>query len=123
MNRMQKGFFAGVFLLAGISIATAQSSSEDQQELKLPDDLEITTPDDLTLDSGEDTQEDITITTTDRYQMQEHRVGNRLDRVTVKWNNGITEVYQNERDDTIWFAEEESLGDRPNVRKWRIGSW
>ena len=55
--------------------------------------------------------------------MQEHRVGNRLDRVTVKWNNGITEVYQNERDDTIWFAEEESLGDRPNVRKWRIGSW
>ena len=50
MNRMQKGFFAGIFLLAGVSIATAQSSSEDQQELKLPDDLEITTPDDLTLD-------------------------------------------------------------------------
>ena len=21
------------------------------------------------------------------------------------------------------FAEEESLGDRPNIRKWRIGSW
>ena len=35
MNRMQKGFFAGVFLLAGISIAAAQSSSEDQQELKI----------------------------------------------------------------------------------------
>ena len=119
MNRMLKGVIAGMLVLAGVHGVSAQEATEDQQELKVPDDLTITTPDDLVLGA----QEGLTITTTDKFQVQEQRVGNRLDRVTVRWNNGITEVYQNERQDTIWFAEEESLGDRPNVRKWRIGSW
>ena len=118
MNRMLKGVMAGMLMLAGVSGAASQDATGDQQELKVPDDLTITTPDELTLNSPDN----LTITTTDKFQMQEHRVGNRLDRVTVRWNNGITEVYQNERDDTIWFAEEESLGDTPNIRKWRIGS-
>ncbi len=59
----------------------------------------------------------------EKYQLHEERVGGRLERVTVNWNNGITEVYKNGRDDTIWHSEEDSLGDRSNVRQWRVGSW
>ena len=87
-----------------LTVSVCQGSvAQDENQLIVPDDL--------------------TANKTDKYQLQETRVGHRLDRVTVAWENGITEVYQNRRDDTIWSAEENQLGDTPNVRQWRLGSW
>lgn len=67
--------------------------------------------------------EDLTITENDKYEREELRVGGRLERVTVRWNNGVTEVYQNVRNDTIWNSSESELGEIQNVRQWRLGSW
>ena len=114
MNKTLRGGIAGLFILAataGIHAQETAETTESQNAAETGDDQALKLP------------EDLAVTETEKYSMQEQRVGNRLDRVTVRWNNGITEVYQNERDDTIWFAEEENLGDQPNVRKWRIGSW
>ena len=65
----------------------------------------------------------LTIKENDKYQTQELRVGGRLERVTIRWNNGLTEVYQNERNDSLWYSDETELGAVQNVRQWRIGSW
>ena len=67
--------------------------------------------------------EDLTVKENRNYELHELRIGGRLERVTVKWNNGVTEVYQNNRNDTVWSAEENELGDAQNVRQWRLGSW
>ena len=110
MNRIITGVVsASAFMLilgAGSDIAfltaVAQEAQEDQQFL---------IPEDLTVKQNQD------------YELQELRIGGRLERVTVKWNNGVTEVYQNKRNDTVWSAEESELGDVQNVRQWRLGSW
>ena len=83
--------------------AIAQEVAEEEQQLLIP--------------------EDLTVKENQNFELQELRVGGRLERVTVKWNNGVTEVYQNKRNDTIWSAEESQLGDGQNVRQWRLGSW
>ena len=54
---------------------------------------------------------------------QEHRVGGRLERVTITRENGFTEIYQNNRADTVWSAEENEIGEVPNMRQWVIGTW
>ncbi len=56
-------------------------------------------------------------------QYHEHRVGGRLERVTITRANQLTEVYRNRRADTIWAAEENEIGETPNMRQWIIGSW
>ena len=66
---------------------------------------------------------DITIQQTSKYQLEELRVGGRLERVTVRRNNGLTEIYQNQRNDAVWQSDEEGLGDVPNVRQWKLGGW
>jgi len=86
--------------------AMAQEVQETQKE-----EQQLLIPDDLTVKKNQD------------YELQELRIGGRLERVTVKWNNGVTEVYQNKRNDTVWSAEENELGDVQNVRQWRLGSW
>lgn len=67
--------------------------------------------------------EDLTIKQSGTWQIEELVVGGRLERLTVRHKNGVTEVYQNQRDDSIWFAEEKELGEPQNVRQWRLGSW
>lgn len=98
----QISIITGFMVCAGISQI---SGAQEGNELKLPDDLTI------------EAQQ------SENFELRETRVGHRLDRVTVQWQNGITEVYQNQRNDTIWSAEEDQLGDTPNVRQWRLGSW
>ena len=56
-------------------------------------------------------------------QYQEQRVGGRLERVTVTRENGLTEIYRNNRADTLWSAQENEIGEVPNVRRWVIGTW
>ncbi|MGI9310648.1 MAG: hypothetical protein ACR2P7_03820 [bacterium] len=54
-----------------------------------------------------------------RYQAQ--RVGNRLERITILRDNGLDETYRNTRDDTLWNAHENELGEVPIMRQWSIG--
>ncbi len=54
---------------------------------------------------------------------QEHRVGGRLERVIITHDNGLTEIYRNNRADTVWSAEENEIGEVPNMRQWVIGTW
>ena len=54
---------------------------------------------------------------------QEYRVGGRLERVTVPRENGFTEIYHNNRTDTVWSAQENELGEVPNMRQWVIRTW
>ena len=54
---------------------------------------------------------------------QEYRVGGRLERVTVTRENGFTEIYHNNRTDTVWSAQENELGEVPNMRQWVIRTW
>lgn len=58
-----------------------------------------------------------------KIQSEEWRIGSRLERVTVRRKNGPTEIYQNQRQDSIWFSEENELGETRNVRQWRLGGW
>ncbi len=67
--------------------------------------------------------EDLTIKQSREFQFEELRIGSRLERLTVRHKNGVTEIYQNQRDDSIWFSEEKELGETRNVRQWRIGGW
>jgi len=54
---------------------------------------------------------------------REHRVGGRLERVIVIHKHGLTETYRNNRPDTIWTAEEDELGEVPNMGQWIIRTW
>ncbi len=54
---------------------------------------------------------------------REHRVGGRLERVIITRENGVTELYRNNRADTIWAAQENELGEVPNMRQWIIRTW
>ena len=74
-------------------------------------------------ETGLKVPEDLTISTTSKYQLEELRISGRLERITVRRNGGLTEVYQNQRTDNVWQTEEDELGDEPNVRQWRLGSW
>ena len=56
-------------------------------------------------------------------QYQEHRVGGRLERVTIIRENGFTEIYRNNRADTLWSAQENEIGEVPNMRQWILGTW
>ena len=56
-------------------------------------------------------------------QHREQRIGGRLERVTITRENGLTETYQNNRPDTIWSAQENELGETPNMRQWIIRTW
>lgn len=59
----------------------------------------------------------------DKFVVEEQRVGTRLERVTVYRDNGIQEVYENREVDSMLGAEEKELGEVPNMRRWKIGSW
>ena len=100
MSSTKFSFIVAVLFQLVANLAFAQ---ETENELKLP--------------------EDLTIKEAKNYQLQELRVGGRLERVTVRRNGGLTEVYKNQRADTIWVSEQSDLGDIPNVRQWQIGSW
>ncbi len=54
---------------------------------------------------------------------REHRIGGRLERVIITRENGVTELYRNNRADTIWAAQENELGEVPNMRQWIIRTW
>ena len=56
-------------------------------------------------------------------RVEEYFSGGRLKRVTILKDNGIEEVYENDRKNPIWSSSESELGDTPNVRRWVLGRW
>ena len=58
-----------------------------------------------------------------KFEIEERRIGGRLERVTVHRSNGIDEVYENREVNSMWLTEENQLGDVPNVRRWTLGTW
>lgn len=80
-------------------------------------------------ESQEAAPEQLHISETDEEQSENriiryHWIGGRLDRVTVEHSNGLHEVYQNsDARNNLWNADETELGDRRNVRQWRLGDW
>ena len=101
---------ATLILSASLLLTTAVTHAQESSpvELKLPDDLA-----DNLAESPSKTG----------VAYEEYRVGGRLERVTVTHKNGITEVYKNNRGDTLWNAQENEIGEIPNMREWVIGTW
>jgi len=90
-------------LIFVISLHAAASDQTEDNALKLPLGLSVQHKGDV--------------------EYEEFRSGGRLERLTVRRNNGVTEIYQNQRSDALWSAEENELGEVRNIRKWIIGSW
>jgi len=107
----RSGAIASILLAFAIPIAQAQEQLETNQ-LLVPEDLTIQTSDEAK--PGENGNPP-------RYE--EVRIGGRLERVTVRHQVGITEIYQNRRDDELWSADERELGDVQNVRQWKLSGW
>ena len=109
MKSKVKIIIVGVSLIVGVAVfmlvqlPALAADEESQQGLQLPDDL--------------------TMEKDRKFQYQEHRVGGRLESVTVTRKNGFNETYRNIRPDTIWAAEENEIGDVQNTRQWTIGTW
>ena len=87
--------------------------SQDSDGLKLPEDIA----------ARQGAGEDRTSTRDQDFYIEERRIGGRLERVTVRRQFGLDEVYENREVDSMWLSEENELGDVPNVRRWTIGSW
>ncbi len=70
-----------------------------------------------------DTDDQVTIINRGNVQLKEYRVGGRLEEVTVQREEGLEEVYQNHRPDTQWAPAESELGEKQNIRKWKVFEW
>ena len=66
---------------------------------------------------------DPTIKDRGSYQIEEHRVGNRLERLVIRRARGLTEIYENNRPGDLLSREDDELGQPQNLRRWTIGSW
>ena len=115
-ERIKSGIAASIILAISIPIAQAQEQQVQEQtetnQLLLPDDLAIQKSDQAQSGEGDG-----------GLRYEEVRIGGRLERVTVQHEIGITEIYQNRRDDELWSAGERELGDVQNVRQWKLGGW
>ena len=100
-------------ILQSIMLACLMPISQAQEESAAP----LLTPQAILIPP------DLTAGKNEKFQVEEWRIGGRLERLTVRHKNGITEIYQNQRDDAIWFAHENELGEVQNVRQWRLGGW
>ena len=112
--------FGMVFVLVAASFtldvtADQSNSTVEQGEtgLKLPDDLAAQAENAETAAEGPPP----------KFEIEERRVGGRLERVTVKRANGIDEVYENKEIDSMFSKEENELGEVQNVRRWTLGTW
>lgn len=96
---------SALFLLLSIG---SPVGAQETEGLKLPEDIAARA---VTEDSDA------------KFQVEENRIGTRLDRVTVRRKNGPDGIYINSGIDSMWVTEANELGELPNVRRWTIGSW
>lgn len=113
MNRLTAGAAAlAVALAVAPAIVAPAGAAEALPGLKLPDDLK-----------AQETAGNADAAQPRGIQYREHRIGGRLERVTVTRENGFTEIYRNNRGDTIWSAPENEIGEALNLRQWIIRAW
>ena len=91
-----------------ISATAGPATAQQAAGLELPEDLQ---------ESAQRAAEEPT------YTVEERRIGNRLERVTIRRSNGLDEIYENTEVDSMWLTEDKELGQTQNVRRWTIGSW
>lgn len=116
--------------LALLSLSVLAQSTEVDETLKLPQDIAENA--DVSV-GGTASSENVAVSPVDPESqvksnaagtvIEEYRSGGRLERVTIERENGIEEVYNNERNDALWSGSENELGDGKNVRSWKVGSW
>ncbi len=106
----QKTHEIRVFLMVGalVSALAQQPISADEQAQEQAD---AESADDLAAEGK------------DGIRYEEHRVGGRLEQIIVPRERGLVETYRNKRTDTLWAAEENELGEVPNMRQWILGTW
>lgn len=80
-------------------------------------------PDSAYPPSEQSTQDLAVLPESEQYEVHKEHAGGRLERVTITWDNGITEVYHNKRADSLWASEETELGGAQNVRQWKLFNW
>lgn len=73
--------------------------------------------------TGEENADDLATEEKDGIRYEEYRVGGRLEQIIVPRESGLVETYRNKRADTLWAAEENELGEVPNMRQWILGTW
>lgn len=95
--------FSFTWLAAGAPVYADEAS----QTLQLPQDL------------AEKANQGVT----PKYTVEERRIGDRLDQITVRREGGIDEIYENTEVDSLWGTEDKELGETQNMRRWTIGSW
>ena len=115
-GRIKSGIAASILLAIAIPVVQAQ----EQQAQEQVETNQLLVPDDLTIQKRDEAQPGGNV---GGLQYEEVRIGGRLERVTVMHEIGITEIYQNRRDDELWSADERELGDVQNVRQWKLGGW
>ena len=110
MNRGKKITGKAVVTIGALMLVAGPALASDQSGgLKLPEDIAA--------------REAAAEASSRNIQIEESRIAGKLQRVTVRRQNGIDEIYENENVDSMWLSEEKELGDLPNVRRWTIGSW
>lgn len=112
----------GVLILAvQVSVSTADQVTapaiQESEGLKLPADLQGNQ------EAVDETNTGLGKGAVPKFEIEEKRVGGRLERVTVKRANGIDEVYENKEIDSMFSKEADELGEVPNVRRWTIGTF
>ena len=96
----------GAWALAVALLAAPAFADEPAEPTEQPDANALNLPDDL-----------------ERAPYREQRVGGRLESVIITRENGFTEIYRNNRADSIWTSHENELGEIPNMRQWIIRTW
>ena len=109
MRKMKLTRFGTTGLIAMGLLASIASAQETSQETSESTPLLVS--------------EELTIDRRGEFVVEEYRVGGRLERLVVRRDDGVTEIYRNQRNDTLWAADEAGIGDVQNTRQWRIGGW
>jgi hypothetical protein len=120
MNRGGDKFKSGIAVLITLAVSIPVAHAQEQQAQEQTETNQLLIPDDLTIQESDQSQSGEGAA---GLRYEEVRIGGRLERVTVRHEIGITEIYQNRRDDELWSAGERELGDVQNVRQWKLGGW
>ena len=111
--RVWRRFIVVVAMVSAAALLPSQLLAQETTGLKLPEDIAAK--------AGQNANDSDALE--NGLQIEERRIGGRLERVTVRNANGLDEVFENIDIDSMWVTEDKELGQRQNVRRWTIGTW
>lgn len=56
-------------------------------------------------------------------EVEEYRVGGRLESMTIDRDRGTTDYWYDRRGDSTWEAGKGEVDEKKNLRQWRLGNW